>query len=150
MQINNLCITRDTCSYIFYIDLNLFHTLFHSVQLLRIVFYHYYSLFQFNKLHFFRRRLFDIYCKRRIFPNFVLSRKSEQVLFRIARQKQGFWGHKQGFPNIPNIRNIWNTFFSVYTEYIASKSNLYFREKLVRTQILIENLIMSLVVRALF
>ncbi len=63
-----------------------------------------------------------------------------------------FLGQKQAFPNIPNIWNILNTLFSVYTEYteyIASKSNLYFHKKLVPTQILIQNLITSLEVRAL-
>jgi len=40
-------------------------------------------------------------------------------------------------------------FYSVYTEYIASKSNLYFCEKIVPAQILIEYSITSLVCRTL-
>jgi len=57
----------------------------------------------------------------------------------FLRQKQGFWGQKQGFPNILNLRNIRNIFYSEFPENyknVMSKSNFYFREKLVPTQIL--------------
>jgi hypothetical protein len=41
-------------------------------------------------------------------------------------KNRGFWPKKPRIPNIPYIRNIQNTFYSIYTEYFASKSNLYF------------------------
>ncbi len=30
----------------------------------------------------------------------------------FLRQKQGFWGQKQGFLNIMNLQKIWNLFYS--------------------------------------
>jgi len=45
---------------------------------------------------------------------------------------------KQGFPNILNLRNIRNLFYSKFSknyEKMMSKSNFYFHEKLIATQI---------------
>jgi len=48
----------------------------------------------------------------------------------------GFWGQKQGFPNIPNLRKIWNLFYSKLSKNYKKmmlKLNFGNHEKLVPT-----------------
>jgi len=59
---------------------------------------------------------------------YVLSPKTY-----VLKKTLWFLGQKQGSLNYPYIHNIQNTFYSVNTEYIPSKSNLYFCKKLVPT-----------------
>jgi len=56
----------------------------------------------------------------------------------FLRQKQGFWGQKQGFPNNPNLWNIQNLLYSKFSENyekMMSNLNFYFCKKLVPTWI---------------
>jgi len=55
----------------------------------------------------------------------------------VLRQKQGFWGQKQGFPNIQNLWNIRNWFYSKLSknyEKMTLKLNFKNCEKLVPTR----------------
>ena len=49
----------------------------------------------------------------------IMTKNGSKTLF--LGLKKGFWGHKEG--------NTFYFVFTEYTEYIASKSNLYFGEK---------------------
>ncbi len=100
--------------------------------------------FSFSRVsELFGYQSWEIFWKNPFFPNSPkFCEKSSEISSGqkplIWRQKQEFWGQKQGFLNIPNLQNFQNLFYSEFSknyEKMALKLNFYFHKKLVPTQI---------------